>query len=195
MAKRPVFVPEGQAVRELSVEFQWFPGFAVAQARKSIAALHEAAKVVGIDPVLEISSKSPDPVGVALSAFNLMVEIGGRRMPVESAFQGAKRFRDGGPFPDIFEKSGREAKRDPRLKEHGPLVGFLIDRDVFPLEPKTAFYDHVYLLALGQNPELAAHLLQFNGFTDIAFDPKKSLNCQARSAALFVARASGSGPE
>ena len=28
-----------------------------------------------------------------------------------------------------------------------------------------------------------------DGFTDIAFNPKKSLNCQARSAALYVALA------
>lgn len=30
-------------------------------------------------------------------------------------------------------------------------------------------------------------MLTFEGFSDIAFNPEKSLNCQARSAALYVA--------
>ena len=34
--------------------------------------------------------------------------------------------------------------------------------------------------------ELANELLEYQGFSDIAFNPQKSLNCQARSAALFV---------
>ena len=54
------------------------------------------------------------------------------------------------------------------------------------LDPKTAFYDWLYLHALNQNEELALHLLSFAGFTDIAFNPKRSINCQARSAALYV---------
>lgn len=36
------------------------------------------------------------------------------------------------------------------------------------------------------NPELAEHLMDFDAFTDIEFNPEKSLNCQARSAALYV---------
>jgi hypothetical protein len=30
-------------------------------------------------------------------------------------------------------------------------------------------------------------LLEYKGFTDIEYFPKKSLNCQARSCAIFVA--------
>ena len=30
-------------------------------------------------------------------------------------------------------------------------------------------------------------VLEYAGFTDIEFNPKKSLNCQARSCALYVA--------
>jgi hypothetical protein len=148
------------------------PGFAITQARKSIVSLHQAAAALGVVPVLEISSKSPDELGVKLSAFNLTVEVGGRTTCVEAAFQGSKVFRDGGPFPDIFAKPGRDAKRDPRLKEHGPLVGFLIDGKDHPTEPKTAFYDYLYLLALSQHSDLAEQLLAYNGFTDIAFDPR-----------------------
>jgi len=38
-----------------------------------------------------------------------------------------------------------------------------------------------------ENPELAEQVMEFDAFTDIEFNPNKSLNCQARAAALFVA--------
>ena len=47
------------------------------------------------------------------------------------------------------------------------------------------FYTWLYLNALIQNQSLADELLDFDGFTDIEFNPKKSINCQAASAAIF----------
>jgi len=46
--------------------------------------------------------------------------------------------------------------------------------------------DWLYLNALRENSELASSLTEFEAFTDIAFNPTKSLSCQARSAALYV---------
>ena len=57
----------------------------------------------------------------------------------------------------------------------------------YPTKPETAFYDWIYITALRQNKELADYLLQFDGFTDIQFNPKRSINCQAKSAAYYVA--------
>ena len=55
----------------------------------------------------------------------------------------------------------------------------------WPLNPMTAFYDYVYIKALteqyGENLDLGAYAW----FTDIEFNPKKSINCQARSAAIY----------
>jgi hypothetical protein len=48
------------------------------------------------------------------------------------------------------------------------------------------FYDWLYITAVKQNPDLSARILHFNSFSDIEFNPKKSLNCQARSAAIYV---------
>lgn len=56
-----------------------------------------------------------------------------------------------------------------------------------PLNPKTIFYDWLYINAVLENPLLAAELLKYNAFTDIEFNPEKSINCQAKAAALFVA--------
>lgn len=189
MAVRPIFLPAESGppfVKEQMIDFQWHPGFAQSQTRKSIASLHAAAVTAGISPVLEISSKSMDTLGIKLSAFNLMVAFEGRQMSVECAFQGSKVFQEGGPFTDLYAVASRDAKRDSRLRTSGRLIEFRLFDIEFPLEPVTAFYDWLYILALSQNTHLASELLRFQGFTDIAFNPTKSFSCQAHSAALWV---------
>ncbi|MBT5863054.1 MAG: hypothetical protein HOH39_01550 [Gammaproteobacteria bacterium] len=42
-------------------------------------------------------------------------------------------------------------------------------------------------MALNQNKDISDKLIEYDAFTDIEFNPKKSFNCQAYSAALFVA--------
>ncbi len=191
MAVRPVFVPDYcqyPFVIEIPVEFSWHSGFSKSQVQKSISSLHAAAKRHDIDPVLEISSKSMQPLGISLSAFNLMLTFKGHQaMSVECAFQGSKVFERGGPYTDLYAVSSREAKKDDRLRNSGNVIGFTFWGEDFPTKPLTAFYDWLYLKALQQNKSLAEQLLQYKGFTDIAFNPERSLNCQARSAALFVA--------
>ena len=93
----------------------------------------------------------------------------------------------GGPYKDLLRATSREAKLDPRLKESGKLVKFQFFETDWALDPKTAFYDWLYINALHKAPDLADYVLQHRAFTDIAFNPEKSLNCQAYSAALYVA--------
>jgi len=174
-------------VTAIATEFEWYAGFSKTQAQKSIAALHRAAAQSGVRSILEISSKSPTHIGVQLSAFNLILRYAGFTMSVECAFQGSKVFEKGGPYQDLYTMSSRDAKHDPRLTSSGRIIGFrLSDQDV-PTQPVTAFYDWLYLTALVQHQELAGEVLSYEGFSDIAFNPEKSWNCQARSAALFVA--------
>lgn len=192
MAKRPIFVPmlDGKRfVLERYVEFKWHSGFAKSQKQKSIRSLHEMAlRDYGVQNPLEVSSKSEDPLGVALSSFNLTFETTkGRSLTVEAAFQGSKVFERGGPFTDIFAMRPIDAKRDSRLRQSGKLTGFRLYNREWELEPKTAFYDWLYINALLKNPALAEEVTDRDGFTDIEFNPEKSINCQARSVALFCA--------
>lgn len=194
MAFRPVFIPVlsgSTLVKTEIVEFQWFPGFSVSQKQKSIDSLHSSAKqgFVDLDKLLEISSKSVSDLGVALSAFNLTITTVKKQetFSVECAFQGSKVFSNGGPYRDIFNLSSREAKKDSRLKSSGKLIGFNFYGVEWPLEPATAFYDWIYINALRKHPVLADQLKQYSAFTDIEFNPDRSINCQAYSAALFVA--------
>ena len=190
MAKRPIFMPGHYArelVKEVYIDFAWHPGFSVTQKEKSIESLHQSAREAGINNILEISTKSPLQIGKDLSAFNMQFQLESHIMCVEAAFQGSKVFEYGGPFTDIYGLSGFDAKKDRRLRNSGTLAGFDLMGDRWLLEPVTAFYDWIYITAVHQNPTLASQLTQFDGFSDIEFNPKKSFNCQARSAALYVA--------
>ena len=53
-------------------------------------------------------------------------------------------------------------------------------------EPKTVFYDWLYCSFLADYRDWAEKLYGYAGFTDIEFNPSRSINCQARSAALFL---------
>ncbi len=191
MATRPVFFAcDGGALYSVyNAEFDWAGGFALSQKQKNVAAIHNSFLQRYPDKrVLEISSRSTEPVGIAASAFNLnkYVPSLGASIPIENVFQGSKVFRLGGPFTDIFGKEPIEAKRDERLKNSGSLVKFSFEGVDYPLAPMTVFYDYIYVNALLENPDIASEILKYDGFTDIAFNPAKSINCQARSAAIFV---------
>lgn len=191
MAQRPLFIPNLDGpllVRTVGVTFDWFAGLSVSQKQRSIDSLHDAAGLLsGINKVLEVSSKSREELGVSLSAFNLPLTTPTHsRRSVECAFQGSKVFEQGGPYTDIYGMSSREAKRDERLQTSGHLIGFrFLDID-WPLEPQTAFYDWLYINALKQHPNLIERLADFSAFTDIEFNPQRSINCQAYAVALFV---------
>src|SRR5690606_37283377 len=103
------------------------------------------------------------------------------------AFQSSRVFERGGPFTDLLARSSLEARKDERLQASGSLLKFEFFGKDFPLEPKTYFYDWIYINALNQNLSLADQLKNFDAFSDIEFNPTKSINCQARSCALYVA--------
>jgi hypothetical protein len=190
MAERPIFVPVSgskELVKELYFDITWHSGFSPTQKKRNIVALHQAAARAGYSLLLEISSKSEEKIGQHLSAFHLKVgaeNIGEIRL--EAAFQGSKVFERGGPYTDLYTAEGKIAKRDPRLQESGRLIGFRFNGCSFPLEPKTIFYDWLYVTAIYPHREWLERLYRYAGFTDIEFNPSKSINCQARSCALFV---------
>ncbi len=132
---------------------------------------------------------SDHELGKRLSAFNLSFKAPNseRTISVECAFQASKVFEKGGPFLDLQHADPADAKRDPRLQQSGRLTGFQYFGTEWSTEPPTALYDWIYINALHLQEELASELLEFDAFTDIAFNPAKSINCQAKAAALYVA--------
>ena len=192
MAKRPCYRPLDKFVGYKTVEspeFKWNPGFAFSQKQKNVVALHDA--IHRIDPsakILEISSKSLQPLGVSLRAFNLKFPFGGAECSVESVFQASKVFDGGvGPFPELYSHDSREVRHHVQDASAGHrLLAFEFDGIRWDLEPKTAFFYQLYIKAILANPELAAALLEFDAFTDIEFNPNRQINCQAAAAAFYV---------
>jgi len=187
MANRPFFIPNNnkdELVKTELVEFKWFSGFAKVQKQKSISSFHEnISKQFKYNKILEISTKSKDKLGVKLSAFNLKINFKDKEYFLESLFQGSKVFSNEGPYEDIYKKESIDAKKDERIKR-SDLKEFSFFGEKFTLE--FDFYSWLYFLALKQNKKLTSEMLQYQAFTDIEFNPEKSLNCQAYSAALYL---------
>lgn len=190
MATRPVFVVslDNRYCIRKTVEFEFFSGFSDKQKKRSINSLHQAYLEGNAEKkILEISSKSEDELGIKLSAFNLMIKTkNGKDFSVESAFQASKVFEKGGPYKDLLDVSSRVAKKDERLKNSGKIIGFSIDGKTFKTEPKTYFYNWLYINTLHLYNELTEQLINYDAFTDIVFNPQKSINCQAEAAAIYV---------
>lgn len=188
MAIRPFFmVSDSEIFKEDNCEFTFYTGFALSQKQKSIKSLHEQIlKKYSNAKILEVSRKSENPLGIALSAFNLTLPINNNEYPVENIFQSSKVFSNGGPYQDLLFVHPRDAKRDERLKNSGKLISFELNSNIWEIEPKTLFYDWLYTHALYRNKRLTNEIIQYDTFTDIEFNPNKSFNCQARSVAIFV---------
>lgn len=184
MAERPAFfIRQGKVVSEV-YSFEWFSGFAVSQKQKSIASLHNAIiKADKSAKPLEISTKSKETIGIKLSAFNLKLN----NYTLENVFQSAKVFERGGSYLDLLDVLPKEAKRDERLRNSGSLRAFRYQNEDFPLIPKTVFYDFIYITAIKKSfltDEINA-ISNYNYFTDIEFNPAKSINTQARTVAMI----------
>ena len=199
MAVRPVFVvnqEKNSLIKEINIEFKFHNGMAISQKQKSIRSLHEAAKELGIEEILEVSTKSEIELGNRLSAFNLSYfsKQLNKSISLEGVFQGSKVFETDGPHIDLYTKEPRDIKKDERISRDKKIVGFEFEDVKWKTEPKTAFYDWIYLKAVKSNIDnfkntLYEKILDYKAFTDIEFNPKKSINCQARSCALYVSLA------
>lgn len=184
MARRPAFYIDHGKVVSRMFSFEWFSGFAVSQKQKSIESLHNAIlkEEPGAKP-LEISTKSKEEIGTKLSAFHLKLN----GYTLENIFQSAKVFEGGGPYADLLEVPPKDAKRDERLRNSGNLTAFRYQGEDFPLIPKTVFYDFIYIAAVKSTlttDEISA-ISSYNYFTDIEFNPEKSINTQARTVSLI----------
>lgn len=211
MAKRPVYRvlwhgPSSASEEKLSnpvettmINFRYSLGFNDATKARNVESLHEAYaeefssshQALGVPKILEISSYSPSVLGKNLSAFHLTFPMkDGRFYPVENIFQTAKVFKGmDKPFntPELLNGFPSYTKKTIRQLGKGrPLERFELNGVKYPLNPPTFFYDWVYINALNAHPEYHKDIMKYDAFTDIAFNPDKSVNCQAEALALFV---------
>jgi hypothetical protein len=88
----------------------------------------------------------------------------------------------------LYGLEAKDAKRDPRIRDSGNIVAFEFFGVSFPAMPRTVFYDWLYINAIFEHREwLRSRLARYAGYSDIEFNPERSINCQARSCAMFAA--------
>lgn len=165
MAVRPIFISTGNMDKPFikeDIEFTWIKGMSYSQKCKRRDSLAiEIAKLYDIKRWLEISTKSDKDIGVKMSAKNLVLTTSTGSDSVESIYQSSKVFED------------------------GRITSFKYNDCVFENYPAGMFYDYIYMYAILQNKDLINQFVQYDIFSDIEFNPKKSINTQARAAAIF----------
>lgn len=193
MAKRFVYIVNQKThfQEKIEIEFQWFPGFSISQKQKSIADLHlKFGKKYPNHHILEVSSKSTNEVGIQASAFNLNVPFNNKlSYTIEQLFQASKVYKHADSQWSLLEetKDSLEIKRiNQKINQEDELIGFKYFNREFPLEPNTYFYNWLYVNSLALNQELSNAIYEYNVFTDIEFNPKKSINCQAEACSIYV---------
>lgn len=194
MAIRPIYLPQNQRpfFRKNDVDFKWFPGLSTSQKQKSIDSLHQSAKeCLHISKILDISSKSKVQEGNQLSAFHLNAYTKDNHYihedySVEVVFQTSKVFNDTLHSVDLLGSDVLSVRKSIREREQQGLTGFMLEGIEWGLNPIGAFYNFLYIRSLLRQIALSEKITEYDGFTDIAFNPKKSLNCQAEATAMLV---------
>ena len=122
MATKMCFkVNEEKVFDEAIVTFIYIKGMAFSQKVKNVLSFPSSIQeLFPNDRVLEISTKSSDPLGGALSAFNLTIDS----CPVECLYHASKVFEDGTCFEFLKDYSPRDAKRYMRENVKGELRGY-----------------------------------------------------------------------
>ena len=131
--------------------------------------------------VLEISSRSDQPLGRRLSAMFLKDPETGK--PVESVYQAAKCYgAEGGPAGHVLD-NGFDAKRFDRERSRGArLRGFQHGEMFWPASTGTQFYDRLWM----QSARAAdVGRVDYDAFTDVFHRRGQTFACQARSMAMM----------
>lgn len=183
MAEKLVFISDGtNPYYEKIVNYIFVPGFAPSQRKKNVINLNEAlSKEFPNLKTLEISTKSDSELGRKLSAFNL--KLNGQF--VESIYQSSKVFADGSQYEFLIDKKPIEAKRFIQGLPKQEIVKFRYKGVDYLVNPKSMFYDFIYISALKSIPDISNQLKDYSIFTDIEFNYKKGINCQARACAIY----------
>ena len=141
MATKMCFkVNEKKVFDEEIVAFTYIKGMAFSQKCKNVLSFHSSIQAqFPKAKILEISTKSNNPIGVALSAFNLTLD----GCSVECVYHASKVFEDESNFAFLKDYSPRDAKRYIRENGLKPLKCYKYKGKEIPLSSRTLFYDYI----------------------------------------------------
>ena len=143
MATKMCFaVGSNVAFEEKIVEFEYIKGMAFSQKQKNVLSFHKSIQErFPKSHIIEISTKSHDPLGVKLSAFNLKLD----GYPLECVFQSSKVFEGNIQFANLLFEEPKTAKQYIRENVTLSLIGFKYKNEFFETLPRTMFYDYIYM--------------------------------------------------
>lgn len=180
MADRHFWTIVDNKIAKGSIRFKWEAGTSIAQKKRCCRNLHNVIDFHCELSPLDISRGSTSSLGESLSAFNLTW----KGKPVECWYQGSKVFSNAGAMHKLYNVNAATAKNAVKASGLGRLVGFNLDGAEFPMEPKTAFYDLLYLCALREKFGDSLELSAYDCFTDI-MATTDTLACQARTVCEY----------
>ena len=190
MAIRSVYYIKNNQILKDEIEIKWESGFAYSQKQKNIVTLHQAICTkfnTTKDQVLEVSTKSPLELGKMLSSINLKFKVNDREYFFESVYQSSKVFSNGllGVIhhPEWIELESFDAKKASQSLNL-PLIEFNFNSRVFPLEPKTMFFDWLYISCIHQL-NIKFLIEKYLYFTDIEFNPSRMISTQAQALCKY----------
>jgi hypothetical protein len=190
MVIRSVYYIKNNSVVKENFDIKWVSGLALTQKQQNIETLHYAISdrfSVEPDRILEVSTKSKTEIGRLLSSFNITLKINDHDYAFESVYQSSKVFQDGIfdtlQHEEWLKLDGYEAKkRSQEIKL--PLVEFKFNQRSFSLEPKTMFFDWLYISCI-KRYDLSFLINQYDYFTDIEFNPEKMVSTQANALCKY----------
>ena len=158
MATRPVFVVslDDKFCIRENTDFEFFSGFSDKQKKRCICSLHKE--------YLKANNGKKVLEISSKSEDKLGVDL--------SAFNLMLKTKSG------KEVSVESAFQAGKVFENGGPYTDLLD--------VSYFYNWLYINALHLHDSFTEQLLGYNAFTDIEFNPQKSINCQAEAAAVYV---------
>ena len=172
---------EGEKVIWQGFFVEWNNGHLLRQERENIYNLHRWIDTNYGQKALEVSTKSETKLGVQLSSYSLKKD----GVFIENEFQAAKKYENGGPFLDLLRIKSKEAKRDARHRTSGTLIAYCKNGEEWPIKPSNAFYDYLYISSIIKNYGVDIDLTEYDWFTDIDYNPRDSIRCQARPIAVY----------
>ncbi len=183
MATKMCFLTSNENVfDEVIIEFEYIKGMAFSQKQKNVLSFHKyIQQKYPNKKILEVSTKSDNELGVKLSAFNLKLD--GKYL--ECIFQSSKVFNDNRQYLQLLDYNPKDAKKFIQEETFGGLSKFRYKGIEFPLQPNTLFYDYIYISALIEVKDISQQIVEYDIFTDIEFNEKKQINCQARSCSIY----------
>ena len=184
IAVRTAFYLKDGKVISRNVSFERSLGISAADKKRSVASLHKMLiECDNTSNPLEVSINGKEPLGIKLGSFNLRLD----GHVFENVVQSSKIFKNGGPYRELLNVQPKVAKRDKRIRQSGEVMGFNYKGVKFPTEPKTVFFDYIYINAVKQtlNADEISKIAEFTHFTDTEFNPPSSINTQAKSVSII----------